>query len=266
MERTNKSVWRSAEVIDIFVRRRGFSDPGEERALASVAEDVRGRPILDIGAGGGRTVPILRALSDSYVAVDYLPEMVELTRARFPDVRVEQADARELSGFDDGCFALVAFSLNGIDGLDHEDRASVFAAVNRVLAPGGIFLYSTHNLDHPAAGRPPWARCRLPARITPRPLASWALHLPRRSLSYLRLRRLTSRGESWAVYVGASYEFGIVGHYVTLGAALREPSEAGFERAVRAFGSSGAELRAGEDTSDSEWFQLVARKPARERP
>ena len=261
MERTNRSVWRSAKVIEIFAGRNGFSDPGEERALASVAAHARGRPILDIGTGGGRTVPILSALSESYVAVDYLPEMVALTRSRFPDARVEQADARELSGFEDGSFGLVVFSLNGIDGLAHEDRARVFAAVRRVLAPGGAFLYSTHNLDHPAAGRPPWARCRLPGRVTPRPLASWALRLPRRSLSYLRLRRLGSRGESWAVLVGASYEFGILGHYVTLGAALREPSEAGFERAVQAFGSSGAELREGDDTSDSEWFQLVARKP-----
>ncbi len=261
MERTNRSVWRSARVIDVFARREGFSDPGEERALASVAEHARGRPILDIGAGGGRTVPILRALSESYVAVDYLPEMVELTRSRFPGVLVEQADARDLSAFGDGSFALVVFSLNGIDGLAHEDRAGVFAAVNRVLAPGGAFLYSTHNLDHPAAGRPPWARCRLPGRITPRALASWALRLPRRSLSYVRLRRLSSRGESWAVLVGASYEFGIVGHYTTLGAALSEPSHSGFEPAVQAFGSSGAELREGDDTSDSEWFQLVARKP-----
>jgi SAM-dependent methyltransferase len=262
MDRTSRSVWRSAKVLGIFARREGFTDPGEERAIAAVAESARGRAILDIGVGGGRTVPILRSLSEDYTAVDYLPEMVELTRSAYPGVRVEQGDARDLGDFEDATFALVVFSLNGIDGLAHEDRREVLAAVKRVLAPGGAFLYSTHNLDHPAAGEPPWARCRLPGRITARPLAAWALRLPRRSVSFLRLRRLTMRREDWAVLVGASYGYGIVGHYVTLEAALRELAEAGYEAGVRVFGSAGDELRSGDDTRASEWFQLIARKPA----
>ena len=250
----------------IFALRQGFSDPGEERAVAAVAERARGRPILDIGTGGGRTVPILRSLSRDYTAVDYLPEMVELTRARYPDARVELADARDLGAFDDATFALVVFSLNGIDGLDHDDRAMVLAAIDRVLVPGGSFLYSTHNLDHPAAGRPPWARCRLPGRITPRPLAAWALRLPRRSLSYLRLRRMSTAGKEWAVLVGASYEFGILGHYVTLREALRELSRAGYAPESQVYGSSGAELGPGAETGADEWFHLIARKPSAVSP
>ncbi len=261
MDATNRSVWRSAPVIDIIARRSGFTDAGEERAIALVAERARGRRILDIGVGGGRTVPILRSLSEDYVAVDYLPEMVELTRSNHPGVRVEHADARDLGSFRDGEFALVVFSLNGIDGLAHEDRARVFGAARRVLAPGGIFLYSTHNLEHPLAGRPPWARQRLPGRITPRSLAGWALRLPRRSLSYRRLRRLVTRGQGWAILVGASYEFGIVGHYVTLREALREPAACGYAPGVRVYGSSGEELEPGTDTRDSEWFHLIARAP-----
>lgn len=261
MDRTNRDVWQSAKVRDIFARRRGFSDPGEERAVAAVAESVRGQPILDIGAGGGRTVPILRSISEDYLAVDYLPELVELTRARYPQARVELADARDLGAFGDASFAFVVFSLNGIDGLAHEDRAKVFAAVERVLVPGGVFLYSTHNLEHPAAGRPPWARCRLPGRITPRPLAAWALRLPGRSLSYLRLRRMSTAGEEWAVLVGASYEFGILGHYVSLREALRELSDRGWSPAVQVYGSSGRELEPGAGTERDEWFHLIARKP-----
>ena len=265
MDRANRSTWRSAKLIDVFTHREGFSDTGEERALMWAAEHGGGDgAILDIGVGGGRTVPILRSLSEDYVAVDYLPEMVEATRLRFPEARVESADARTLSQFDDASFALVVFSYNGIDGLSHEDRADVFSAVNRVLAPGGAFVYSTHNLDHPVAGRPPWDRSRLPGRITARSLAGWALRMPRRSLSYSRLRRLTASGENWAILVGASYEYSVVGHYVTLEEALRELSQAGFEPAAQVYGTAGDELRPGADTRGSEWIHVIARKPAAE--
>jgi SAM-dependent methyltransferase len=257
----NRSIWRSAKTLDIFARRDGWSDAGEGHAMEAIAEEARGGPILDIGVGAGRTLPYLSSLSDDYVAVDYLPEMVELTRARYPRARVEQADARDLGAFGDGTFSLVVFSLNGIDGLAHEDRRLVHAEVRRVLRPGGIFLYSTHNLEHPTAGRPPWDRCRLPGRITPRPLAAWALRLPRRSASYRRLNALSMRGQGWAILVGASYNFGIVGHYTTLEEALRELSEAGYLPGTEVYGSAGDLISPGGDTSASEWFHLIARRP-----
>lgn len=229
--------------------------------MQRIAEEARGQPILDIGIGAGRTLPYLRSLSEDYVAVDYLPEMVSLTRSRHPEARVEYADARDLRMFAECTFALVVFSLNGIDGLAHEDRPEVHAAVKRVLRPGGLFVYSTHNLDHPAAGRPPWDRCRLPGHITLRPLMGWAARLPKRSRSYRRLRTLSVRGDGWAILVGASYDFGIVGHYVTLDEALRELSESGYAPSVEVYSTSGDQLQPGDDTRGSEWFHLLARKP-----
>jgi SAM-dependent methyltransferase len=261
MELTNRSVWQSRRVLDAFARREGWSDPGEERVMQRLATEARGKPILDVGVGAGRTLPYLRSLSEDYVAVDYLPEMVNATRARFPDARIEQADARDLHGFADASFALVVFSLNGIDGLAHEDRRKVHDAVKRVLRPGGAFIYSTHNLEHPCAGRPPWDRCRLPGHITLRPLVGWAARLPKRSRSYRRLRSLSVSGENWAVLVGASYDFGIVGHYLTLDGAPCELSESGYAPAVEVFATNGDELRPGSDTRGSEWFHFVARKP-----
>jgi SAM-dependent methyltransferase len=187
--------------------------------------------------------------------------MVRLTRSRYPDARVEHADARDLSAFADCTFALVVFSFNGIDGLAHEDRPKVHAAVRRVLRPGGLFAYSTHNLDHPSAGRPPWDRCQLPGHLTVRPLVGWAARLPVRIRSYRRLQALSVRGDGWAILVGASYDFGIVGHYVTLDEALRELQESGYAPAVEVYSTSGAQMQSGEDTSASPWFHLLARKP-----
>jgi SAM-dependent methyltransferase len=258
---TNRGLWRSARVQRIFARRGGWTDAGEARVMERVAKEAGGQPILDIGVGAGRTLPYLRSLSDDYIAVDYLQEMVRLARSRYPDARIEHADARDLSAFADDKFALVVFSFNGIDGLAHEDRPKVHTAVKRVLRPGGVFAYSTHNLDHPSAGHPPWDRSRLPARITLRPLVGWAARLPRRARSYRRLRALCARGEDWAILVGASYNFGVVGHYVTLEEALRELREAGYAPGVEVYSTSAVQLQPGCDTGDTAWFQLLARKP-----
>ena len=81
-ERINSDVWRSPEVLDIFAHRDGLIDPGEALLVRRIAEQADRRPILDIGVGGGRTIPLLRSVTDEYVAVDYLEEMVTLARSR----------------------------------------------------------------------------------------------------------------------------------------------------------------------------------------
>ena len=72
---------------------------------------------------------------------------------------------------------------------------------------------------------------------------------------------MSTAGEEWAVLVGASYEFGILGHYVSLREALRELSDRGWSPAVQVYGSSGRELEPGAGTERDEWFHLIARKP-----
>jgi len=53
-----------------------YVDPGEKILYDSIAKAAAGKPILDIGVGGGRTVPHLTAMSADYTAIDYSAEMV----------------------------------------------------------------------------------------------------------------------------------------------------------------------------------------------
>lgn len=260
-ERINADVWRSKEVLGIFAGRDGPIDIGESRVLARIAEEAAGDPILDIGVGGGRTIPLLAPASDGYVAVDYLPEMVELARAEHPGVRVEQADARELEAFAPESFAAVLFSFNGIDGIAHEDRQAVHRAVMRVLRPGGVYVYSTHNLDFCCAGRPPWDRNWWDLDNGPRAALAYAARLPRRSRSYLRLRNMTVRGEDWAVLVGSAYDFSVLWHHVTPAAALAELEEAGYAAGSEILAGSGETIAPGDDTAGVPWIYMLARKP-----
>jgi SAM-dependent methyltransferase len=263
-ERINSDVWRSTEVLDIFARRDGLIDEGEALLVRRIAEEAERRPILDIGVGGGRTIAYLRGATDEYVAVDYLEEMVGLARSRHPDVRIEQGDARDLSMFADDSFGVVFFSYNGIDGISHEDRRQVHASVRRVLRPGGIFAYSTHNLGYCAAGRPPWARCQWDVDNGPGAMVAFARRLSSRSRSYRRLRNLTVRGDGWALLVGSGYDFSVLWHHVSFEEARRELDEAGYAPDIEVFDASGARVQAGQDTSSSPWFYLIAREPGQD--
>jgi SAM-dependent methyltransferase len=269
----NRSVWKSPRVLGIFARREGFIDRGEELVFERAARETRGQPILDIGIGAGRTVPLLRAVSTDYVGIDYLEEVVRLARSRHPGVRIERADARDLSRFADDTFALVVFSFNGIDGVAHADRRTVLAEIHRVLRSGGLFAYSTHNLDYRSAGRRPWDRDWRRVMAEPRRTISYAARLPRKIHSYRRLRGLNEYGDGWASLVAPAYDFGVVWHHVTLAEALRELGKSGFTSSVEVYGETSyitnaehAMVHSGFDptplTRDSRWLYLLARKPA----
>lgn len=261
-ERINADVWSSRKVLSEFAARDGYIDPAEELLLPRLTEAAAGRPILDIGMGAGRTIPLLATPGDGYVAVDYLPEMVELARSLHPGVRIEQADARDLSAFADESFGAVFFSYNGIDGIAHEDRAAVHRAAMRVLDPGGSYLYSTHNLDYCAAGLPPWHRLNLDFDNGPRAMLSCVARMPERARSYHRLRPLTVRGQGWAVLVGSGYDYSVLWHHVTAAEAAAELERAGFVSPADVFDAAGRPVAPGRDaTEDSPWLYLLARKP-----
>lgn len=105
-----------------------------------------GRHLLDIGVGAGRTTPYLSAAAARYVGVDYAKSMIDVCRRRYPDLEFRHGDATALVDFDDASFDVVVFSFNGIDVIgSDEGRARCLAEVARVLKPGGMFVFSSHN-------------------------------------------------------------------------------------------------------------------------
>jgi SAM-dependent methyltransferase len=272
LDEANRLAWSSREVKELFVKREGFTDQAEAHLMRHVAADARGQPILDIGVGGGRTVSFLRAVSGDYVAIDYVEDLVHATRLRYPGVRVEHMDARDLSAFADGSFALVVFSRNGIDGVPHTDRRTIFSEVRRVLRPGGRFAYSTHNLDH--RGQRPQLDID-GARIVRHPARAFRniARAPKMIRDYRRLLSLDVREEGWATLATVGYGFAVAWHYVTLAEALRELRESGFtatdvfglSRLITTIDASSAladRLAAGVDTSALLSLNLLAHTPA----
>ncbi len=226
----------------------GWSDPGELGAFTFVADRVRGLPILDLGVGGGRTVGLLRLLSADYLGIDYTPELVELCRSRHPDVEIEAGDARELGGLSAGSRGMVVFSNNGIDAVDHGGRQAVLDGVHRVLQPGGTFLFSTLNKDHPLFGCHPGTApdiAWLPGSLLPAPPApppatsaadgdvavddgAWL----RATRNWRRLRSELRDEGDWGQAPFAAHEFGLVAHFITLPGAVDELDRHGFDVAA----------------------------------
>jgi SAM-dependent methyltransferase len=112
--------------------------------------------VLDIGIGGGRTTKYLSGKCRSYTGIDYSEKFVDSCRKRFPQLKIDLCDARDLSRFPSGSFDFVNFSFNGIDYVDLEGREKIFSGISRILKPGGIFFFSTHNREHSSFNKKPW--------------------------------------------------------------------------------------------------------------
>ncbi|HUR87743.1 MAG TPA: class I SAM-dependent methyltransferase [Ramlibacter sp.] len=262
LDSINRRAWAQPSTVRLYERLQGWTDPGECAAVAYVSDAARGQPILDIGAGAGRTSEFLLPISDRYVAIDYTDGMVRAFRKLHPQVRMEQMDARDLSAFFDEQFALVVFSFNGIDAVDREGRTKVLREVHRVLRPGGRFLFSAHNHEGPGRGESP--KVHIPFTWNPIKLGWRSVKaigaLPRSWTNHHRNRQLNESHDGWSIMNAGAHDFGIVVMYTALAEQKRQLREAGFECEVVFDSKRGQPVADGADTRDVFWFHYVARK------
>ena len=148
---SNKEVFESEEVVNAYSPEEFFLQKPEETILNDLRADLPNMRMLDIGVGAGRTAQFFAPLTKEYFGVDYSSSMIKRCQQRFTEksgkIMFEVADARSLSSFRDSYFDFVFFSFNGIDSVNHEDRLAIFREIRRVTKDGGIFCFSTHNLN-----------------------------------------------------------------------------------------------------------------------
>lgn len=263
MDRINRKTWSERSTLDRLRKLEGWSDPGERAALERVTWEAKDQAILDLGVRGGRTVPLLRAISHDYVAIDCTPELVEACKTKYPYVHVEHGDARDLSRFADASFKLVVFSSTGIDAVNPDDRAAILRGVHRVLRNDGILLFSTHNHEGPGH------RVMLSFGIRPtRNLVKLAVRVVRAAVRSIRTlhnygcnSKLNWEGDGYSITNAAAHSHGLLIHYISLNRQLRELENAGFRAGPVVFDNIAGELvKPDQDTSAISWFHFVARK------
>ncbi len=259
----NARTYAIGEVVDTYRRLDGYTDPGERVALELVAGPCANQPILDIGVGAGRTVELLRAISAEYRAVDYTPAMVRACRARYPDVRVELGDARDLRGFEDESFGLVVFSFNGLDSLSHEDRLRALRSVRRVLAPSGVFLFSSHDRADLEARRSRFALPTFPRTTNPIKLAYRGLLYARRLATAVRAELEWRSRDEWhddhAIVLCPAHDHGLMIYHARRECVERQLRDAGFRGPVTVVANDGRVLGPDDDASGVAWFHYIAR-------
>jgi SAM-dependent methyltransferase len=263
----NKNLYTSGSLVGHFRPAASWMDEGERAAIELVAPDVRGRSILDIGVGAGRTVSLFTLLSSDYRAIDYSPTLVEACRSSFPNRDIQVGDARDLSRFDDGTFALVVFSFNGLDSVSHDDRQIVLREMHRVLTPGGYLVYSTLNRDGPHFDDRPWRGLRRTRfgvgalKQVVRWAAMYGSDMPGHVKGWVKwwpMRRDIEDHGSWAYGPLTGPGLGLVVHWATLRGTVEELESAGLSL-VALFDEAGERLEP-TDATATPVFHVVAQR------
>ncbi len=258
----NRRTWKTRNVLDQYRDLEGFIDPGERAATNWLREECRGRPILDIGVGCGRTVPLLRAVSEDYIGADYTQELLDVAIQKHPNVRFVNVDARDMAMFQDESFYLVNFSFNAIDAVNREDRIKILKEVRRVLKPGGLFLFSAHNRQGPGTRE---GLAQLLPGFTRNPFklawrtAKKLIELPIGLRNYFRFHDVRVEREDHVIANASAHNFGLILLYTSFTDQVAQLDRCGFR--VEAAFDSGRGERVYGDLPGVWWFHYLARKP-----
>jgi SAM-dependent methyltransferase len=247
--RVNLATYSDAGLLGWYDRQDGLL-PAERAILERLRPELDNKRLLDIGVGGGRTTRHLLEISRDYTGIDYAPQFVSLVRRKFSLDTVFHCDARDMRRFPDHGFDFVLFSFNGLDYVDHEGRLQALGEVHRVLAPGGAFVFSTHNRSWSDVGKLPWQR-------SPR----WRSGFVNDCLTALvqsgrrrRMKRLEQRTPEYAILNDLAHAYSLLHYHIAIPDQVRQLEALGFGDTV-AYNMSGAAVR--DDTHDSTTYFLT---------
>lgn len=265
--RVNSTAWRRGDHVGEYANRTLL--PVEVMILVRFREALAGRT-LEVGCGAGRILGYLAAIGAEAHGIDISAAMVEHCRRRYPRAHTEVADLGDLGGAVPGPFDAVLALDNVLDVFDDEQRRGVLADLRARVAPGGLLIFSSHNLayvDRPVGGGAPapppggWRRGReLFAKALARPPATAvrdAGRIPRRLVNRRRLAPLQRRGPGYAIVNDSAHDYALLHYYIGRDDQERQLVQAGFEL-IECLDVDGVEVAAGAPHPDP-WLHYVCR-------
>ena len=152
----SESFYNDSRTIGVYSQSAALF-PAELSILHELSSRLAGMDMLDLGVGAGRTTASFAPLVRRYTGSDFSAQMIAECQRKFPALAFFVADASELSMVPDASYDFILFSFNGLDCISAEGRARALAEFHRVLRPGGVLAFSSHNLQFvPHAGT--WRR------------------------------------------------------------------------------------------------------------
>ena len=134
MHKSVSNCYSNPKIVSLYQDKKDYGLWKSEEFLIS-KYFKKYKPILDLGAGTGRTTFALNKLGYGTIAFDLSYDMVK----EVPKSIV--ANAAKLP-FKDKSFENILFSYNGICHLEPADNIMMFKEIKRILQKGGIFIFS----------------------------------------------------------------------------------------------------------------------------
>jgi SAM-dependent methyltransferase len=229
----------------------------ENACFRKYRQHLLGRDVLDIGVGAGRTARHLAPLAQRYEAIDYSPVMVKHLRKTMPEISARQADFRNLAIFADCSFDFVLATANVIDALSHQDRLSALSEAHRVLRPGGILAFSTHNIRYEKAFAGPrlnwsWNPVRLALNSVMYFLGSW---------NHRRVGPLRTTTPEYALLNDTGHFYSCLHYYASRSTVNSQLAKVGMNL-IEVFDERGRVVAATDDDRKNPWLFYVAQRGA----
>ena len=258
--RCNLGQYENHDVVNSYRNSQSLQNP-EISVLRRIEEEFRGKRILDIGVGTGRTTPALLEISNDYVGIDAASSMISVCRSKFPTVLFEIRDARDLSAYGDCVFDLVFFSFNGLDTVDHTGRFEALGEIHRVLTDGGAFVFSTHNLR--GTINKPWNLPTVPWRINPlrrpRYFSRETMKFTMNTFNHIRNRRHEEWNDGFAIVNDQAHSYRLLHYYVNIETQVGQLTEIGFH-SIEPVDLSGRWLSEDAFRCKDTWIYYLCRK------
>jgi SAM-dependent methyltransferase len=142
----DRGTYEDPQIISSYGRDRGLQPP-EQTILDELGAELGEMDMLDLGVGAGRTAWFFAPRAKSYLGLDYAPAMIERCKRDLPAYEFVVGDACRLDFAPDNSYDFVLFSYNGIDHLELPERERALVEMKRVLRPGGLMAFSSHNAN-----------------------------------------------------------------------------------------------------------------------
>lgn len=227
MKDPNKETYQAGDVLKWYDKLEAIT-PVERIVFERDTDALAAASVLDIGIGGGRTTRYLLSRCRAYTGIDYSPGFVKVVKHKYPQADIRLMDARHLEALTDAGFDVVNFSFNGIDYVGAEDRLLVLSEIRRVLRPGGLFFFSTHNQSHESFNKQPWTRKGLSTSVK---IKTWLKLLPWQ-LRHRLQKRHEVYAKAYAVINDSAHHYSLMTFYTTPEFLLEQLEQQGFSEIV----------------------------------